>query len=113
MDNTDDPQLPFPFPLDTAALAAFTEAWCAFEDEATRLREAMTALKDEYQYQLPLRGLLAALKIERTARKVEAHPTEGMARPHVEALRAWVQQYLDERAREVQAVIDEATGEIL
>jgi hypothetical protein len=108
----DDPQQSFPFPLDHAALHAFAEAYCTLEDEARRLREAMTVLKEDYKNKLPLRAFLAALKIEETARKVEAHPTEGMARPHVEALRAWVQQYLDERAREVARLIEEATGEI-
>lgn len=106
-------QLALPFPLDTDALTAYVTAFCALKDEEARLREELKVLRENYKNLLPLRGLHAALKIEHTARAVEAHPTEAMPRPHVEALRAWVQQYLDHRAREVDQLIDEATGEIL
>jgi hypothetical protein len=106
-------QLSLPFPIDEAALTAFVTTYMALEDEQERLREALATLKKQYEALLPLRGLLAALKVERTLRKVEAHPTEDMSRPHVEALRAWVQAYLEQRAREVEELIDEATGEIL
>ena len=111
---TPDPdQLALPFPLDTEALTAYVTAYFAIKDEEDRLRKEAKVLRENYKNLLPLRGLHAALKIEHTARTVAAHPTEGMPRPHVEALRAWVQHYLEQRAREVDQLIDEATGEIL
>lgn len=107
-------QLPLlPVSLDPEALTEFLTALLSIQEEQDRLREVLTALKEQYKLRLPIRGILAAVKIERTAQKVETHPTEGMPRAHVEALRAWVQQFLAQRAAEVQALIDEATGETL
>lgn len=106
-------QLALPFPIDTLALTNYVTAYCSIEEEQARLREEAKDLRENYKDRLPLRGLHAALKIEGTLLKVEAHPTEGMPRPHVEALRTWVQQILERRAREVEALIVEATGEIL
>ena len=91
-------QLGLPLAIDKAALADFLTRWCRFEDEEDALREAKRLLKEEYAADLPLRGVLTAVKIVRATRKLEAHPKESMSRGYLTQLEVLVDEHLEVRS---------------
>ena len=100
----DEAQLALPFALDRPALETFLAQWVAIEDEEERLRGLKQGLRVRFQDELPLRAVLTALKVTRAQRKLAAHPTESLARPHQATLEALVETILDAQAAEVATV---------
>ena len=99
-------QMNLPFFLDEAKLQEFLTRYVAIEDEFDRLREEQRLLKKQYNDDVPMRGLLAAVKIVRTTRKLETHPKEPLARVHLAYLARLVEEHLEALEAETRAVPD-------
>ena len=106
--HQEENQIDLPFPLDPTTFTTFLTRWIALEDEEIRLREEKRLLKEEYADELPLRGVLTAIKIVRAQRALEAHPKEPMALTHLAYLEALVEQHLDRVATVLEAMQVEA-----
>ncbi len=89
-------QLDFPFPMNQEKLTEFLGKWLALEEEQDRLREETRLLKESFSDDLPMRGLVAAIKIVRTTHKLEQHP-KGMARKHLAYLAALVEKHMTQQ----------------
>ena len=103
-------QLAWPFILDEQKLRTFLTRYESFEEEEDRLREEKRLLKEDFSQAIPMRAVLAALKIVRTRRKLAAHPKEPMPPQHLALLEAFVEQHLVQRQVEMQALLQEAVA---
>lgn len=105
-------QLRLPIGIHRQELTAFLEQWCALEDEGDRVRMLMQELRAQCQEQeMPIRGILAAVKIARTIRKMEQHAKEPMGRADLMQLVLVVDAYLQQMDEAKAAAVREAMGD--